>query len=312
MRDTIGVAFIYSSFKSNAQNGVMEYFKHSRQLLGVSQRALAQLAGVDHSMISRVEAGKVRPGQEFLERCESVLGVLLPRPAPAPSGPKLATDGLRSLRRSVLRAFPPSPPSFPSPLRQAFGAVRSTAEGARLVERLDRQGRSASQWVAIREIAGFMHGAEQAFLLQALLKGGLMQETEPRELELPLPTACFPRRRSLALHLGPCIDFPQLMLALPYNPSLDAEARKICHPRLDFLIAVATRPRLFVDLELNGPHQRGRKREDAARARAIGLPQLTLPVAGLTSDDFWRGFVRELRSLVEREGRVWPRCRRSD
>ena len=278
--------------------------------MGMSQLALAELAGVDRTMLSRVEGGKVRPSLEFLERCQGVLGVSLHRAAVEPPGPRLATDGLRSHYSWVRKAFPRSAPSFPPPLRQAFGAVRGTQEGSLLVERVDRQRRSAAQWAGIRELAGGMYGSEQAFLLQALLRGGLIQEGEPREVEFPLPSVCFPGQRSLCLHLGPCIYFPQLTLALPYNGGLDPEARGIRQPRMDFLVAVASRPRLFLDLEIYGPNHLGREREDAARARAIGLPQLIVPVAGLTGEGFWRGFERELRAVVEREGRVWPRGRR--
>ena len=264
--------------------------KQLREARMLTQTALAKLAGVARTTVSRVENGAQPPGEDYLRRCAPILGFV----------PLLARRDFRAELRSehewVRKAFATASESVtPPPLRMAFAAARQHPRGRKMVEDLDRQRRSAAQWWAIRQLAGQLYGSEQLFLLELLLRGGLVQCTSPSDVHLTQSYVQPPGHRWFALHLGPCIFFCQVTLALPYNPGLHVEARKSRNPRLDFLVAVATRPTLSLNVEVDGPQHAGRAQEDAARARAIGLPSVRFSVAELSLPNFGEVMEHRLR-----------------
>jgi transcriptional regulator with XRE-family HTH domain len=91
------------------------YLREWRKARGLTQEALADMIGVDRTVISKVETEKLPYSQTFLERVALVLGC---HPADVLTGPPDEAETLTSLWRSlatadrkkalaILRAFMP-------------------------------------------------------------------------------------------------------------------------------------------------------------------------------------------------------------
>ena len=279
--------------------------KAARVAAGLTLSDLARKLDVAVSTVSRIEAGQRPVTTEYLKRCKGVLEVdtTIRRTA-------LNDEALRADSRWLREAFPREPEFAPQPLFTAFRAARQSDAGAELIERLDAQRRSAAEWWAIRRSAGNLNGDEQVFLSLALLNKGIMHKTRPEDVLLPLAYHTPPRHQWLAVHVGPCVYFPQLTIELPYDPSLDWQARKIRSPRLDFLIAVASKPAVYINQEIDGPSHLLRSEADGHRERAIRLPTLRIPSDHLLRKNFWPDYQDQLRELVESQGVTWPTCRK--
>ena len=282
-----------------------EELKKRRKAADMTGTELARLLGVDPSTVSRIENNRLRATPQYLERCRTVLGSDL---SVASFPPKVGQ--LRSDRRWLRDAFPPPTTLASVPLRQAFRAACQSKVGSDLVEQLDRQRRPAAEWRALRHSPGGLNADEQMFLLHGLMRSGILHETTPEDVRLELSYVTPPRHWWLALHVGPCVFFPQLTLSLEYDGSLEFEARKIRSPRLDFLAAIPCTPPLFINIEIDGFGHSGREKNDRARAAAIRLPTLRIASERLLRPDFWESFERELRKLVKDSGKKWPVYRR--
>lgn len=98
----------------------------ARRDKGLTQRALAEAAGVPQSTIARIESGVLSPRVQTLERILRALGLRLVT-APAPRG-----EGVdRSLIRRMLRLTPEERVRYVAASGEAIAALRTAVSKAR-------------------------------------------------------------------------------------------------------------------------------------------------------------------------------------
>lgn len=248
---------------------------------------LGRLTGTHPSLISRMERGLLQPSKEFLNACTLALK-LTPEEALPQERPKKPLVGLRRQVYNLQQNFPVSKEIPVQPLRVAFTLARYTETGRRLVETLDSQAHKASDWTAIKLMAGQMNGLEQKFALHGIIRGKV-QRMMPDEIGFNLPVVHHPRQPWICYVVGTHVYFPQVTLAL-----------KKSQPRVDFLLAVPGNPPIFIDIELDGPMHKNSLDNDQKRGQAIALPELRIPSARLEMLDFWEWYQSQLSELLSK------------
>ena len=272
---------------------VNEHIKQLRISLGLSQSELARRVGLDRSHLSRVEAGKLPPSDNFLRKIAMLLPVDVKK---ASQSRQRGKSELFSKRRWLVRAFGAARPTYVQPLRVAFALARHSAQGAALVDWLDGQRFSGAVWTAIKVLAGSMNGLEQKFFLHSLRQGGCVQRAHPFDTNFQLPVVNSPADQPLAIFVNSCVIFPQVTVAV-----------RGYTPRMDFLLAMPGRPPFFVDIEVDGPCHLGRQERDRSRASKIGLTEIRLADHVLERTDFWQYFWGKIEELLAQCGKRWAK-----
>ena len=263
--------------------------KQLRISLGLSQSELARQAGVNRTVLSRVERGERAPSPGLLAALAKVLPSNELGPPRVRSRLLVAKD-----RRWVRYAFHLHRPVLVQPLRVAFKLARFSPLGSALVDWLDGQHFSGAIWTAIKLLAGRMNGPEQMLFLHGMRQGGRISKVQPRDTHFPLPVVDFPGDQPLAVIVGGCVLFIQVTVVTGGST-----------PRLDFLLALPGRKPFFVDIEIDGPCHKGSQERDRIRANRLGLPEIRLPCDDLERTDFWEYFWNRVAGLLARHGLRW-------
>ncbi|MGD9997256.1 MAG: multiprotein-bridging factor 1 family protein [Ilumatobacteraceae bacterium] len=107
-----------------------ELIKTAREQRGLSQRALAERAGVEQSTIARIERGDADPAYSTVVRLLDAAGFRLPEPEPSiPTLAEVATGG-DELDWTTLRSVTDLAQRDPSSVRLLIGAEPPRATGS--------------------------------------------------------------------------------------------------------------------------------------------------------------------------------------
>lgn len=264
----------------------------------LTQAKLAERCRISRSHLCGLERGLQRPSRQCLERIAQALEVSMEelldgiRYRPKPRGCKK----LLSFRKALRAAFPVQRrPRFLGTLPTAYREATYYRLGPVLLERLDVQPRRPARfWTAVKAMAGFLNGAEQMTVLQALDRGAGIEEIHPHRLGFGRPVVQEAGRWWLALVLqleeGWLVLFPQV--------SVDVGAGS--YYTLDFLAALSWRGQIvFLDIEVDGQSHQWRRDKDLRRAQQIGLPTVRIPVAALDAPDFMDRLLRACLQEME-------------